>query len=130
LADPTKQDKATNMKEWGALMGAGSLLMHTPHMLSGEMDPYTALLVAGGNAIKGATIGALLTGGKDTLLKNALIPAGVGALTTAPINDIGHALGADYNVDFEPTARVGLLAGVGAGSWWLRNRKNPKKEFI
>ncbi len=128
-ADPTQSSRSRNAKEWAALMGGGSLLMHAPQLLSGDPTQMaTAGAVAAGNALKGTAIGPMMVGGKDTLLKASLIPAGVTAALTKPINDIGtEYFGTDDDIDFNSTARGGFAAALGAGMWALRNR-NKKAE--
>ncbi len=135
LADPTKQSRERNMKEWAGLMGAGSILTHIPQLASG--DPTQIATVAGltaGNALKGSAIGSMLTGGKDTLLKSALIPASVAHIGGKILNSSGQALGLDSGeyggIDFDEDARAGLLGALGAGSWALRNRYNKKRYYV
>jgi hypothetical protein len=103
-------------------------LSHAPQILAGDFLTPTAL--AAGNAAKGAVIGPMLTGGQDTLLKSAAIPAGIVAITTPLLNDAGDALDLGDNIDFSPEARVGLAAGIGGGMWALRNRKNKNRVYI
>jgi len=128
MADPTKLPREQNMKDWMVGMSAGSLALALPGLYSGEMDPLTAGAVVGGNALKGAAIGAALTGGKDTLLKSALIPAGTTAIMTPLINDAGEYLGV-HDADAMPEARVGAAAALGSGLWALRNKGKNKKWY-
>ncbi len=131
LADPTKQTRTTNAKEWAGLMGGGSLLMHAPMLLSGDPTQIaTAGGVALGNAAKGSLIGPMLTGGKDTLLKSVMIPAGVTAALTKPINDVAFKTLNIDDVDFDSTARAGLIGAVGAGMWALRHRHDKKRQYV
>jgi hypothetical protein len=127
--DPSKQSHSTNTKEWASLMGAGSLGSHIPALLSGDISPVVMGAVAGGNAIKGAMTGPLLTGGKDSLLKAAGVPAAVMAAGTPVVNAIGNNLGLEGNIDFMPEARAGAAGGIGAAMWLLRNRKNNNRLY-
>ena len=126
--DPTKLSKKQNAKEWATLLGAGSLITHTPMFVLGDI--VTPLAVAAGNATKGAIIGPLMSKGEDTLLRSAAVPAGIVAITTPVINAIGNHLGTEDNIDFMPEARVGLTAGLGAGLWAFRNRRKSNRKYI
>jgi len=129
LTDPTKQDTKTNAKEWALGMGAGSLLMHSPDIISGNIA--VPLGTAAINTIKGATVGAALTGGKDTLLKSTLVPAGTMALSTPVLNAAGDFLGLGHEIDSSPEQRVATSALIGGGLWALRNRgKGHKKQWV
>jgi len=127
--DPTKLSKADNAKEWMTLMGAGTIGSHLPALASGEVSAPILGALTAGNMAKGAMIGPLLSGGRDTLAKSTLIPAGVVALTTPAINAIGSHLGLGDEVDFMPEARAGLTGAVGSGMWALRNRKNTNRHY-
>jgi len=128
-SDPTKNSASKNAKEWAALMGGGSLAMHAPMMIADPSSIPLNLGIAVGNAAKGAVIGPLLSGGKDTLLKSTMIPMGVAAVMTPMLNRVGEHFGYD-EIDFMPEARVGLLGALGAGTWWLRNRKKENRNWI
>jgi hypothetical protein len=135
LADPAKQTRETNAKEWGLGMGLGSLVMHAPQIATGDPTQIaTAAGLAAGNAVKGSAIGALLTGGKDTLLKSVVIPAAVAHIGGKVLNATGDALGlegGDYGgIDFDEDARAGLAGGIGGGMWLLRNRKKRNKQYV
>lgn len=125
LADPTKLSREQNMKDWATGMTAGSLALSIPAVIQGTMDPLTAGAVALGNTVKGATIGAALTGGKDTLLKSVLIPAGTTAIMTPLMNDVGEYFGV-ADADAMPEARVGAAGALGGGLWAIRNRGKKK----
>jgi len=126
--DPSKLSQTQNAKEWSTVMGVSSLISHAPQIASGDL--ITPLALAAGNATKGATIGPLLSGGQDSLLKSVVVPAGVVAITTPLINDVGDGLGLGDNIDYSPEARVGLTGGIGAGLWAFKNRYNKNKKFI
>ncbi len=127
LADPTKQDPRTNAKEWAALMGTGALVSHIPDIISGGMSVPIVGGLALANAGKGALIGRQMSGGRDTFLKSTMIPAGTMAITTSLINQLGDHFGQGESLDWNPEARVGLVAGLGAGSWALRNKGKTKQ---
>ncbi len=126
--DPTKQSKGQNSKEWAGMMGAGSLLTHIPQIASGDI--ISPLTMAAANAAKGAVIGPQLTGGQDTLLKSAMIPAGVMAISTPLFNMAGESLGFESEADFDPYARVPITGAIGAGLWALRNRKKGDRQYV
>jgi len=126
--NPSLLSKKQNAKEWAGLMAGGTLASHLPQIASGDFITPAALAV--GNAAKGAVIGPMLSGNQDTLLRSSLIPAGVVAITTPLLNDVGDAFNLGNNIDFSPEARVGLTAGVGGGMWAFRNRKNKNRVYI
>lgn len=127
--DPSVQSRELNAKEWAGLMAGGSLATQVPGMLAGDVSAPVVGAITAGNAAKGAMIGPMFTGGKDTLLKSAVLPAGVIALTTPLINRVGNALELGDEIDFMPEARAGAAAGIGSGLWLLRNRKNKDKRY-
>ncbi len=127
-ADPSKQSKGQNAKEWAGMMGAGSLLAHAPQIATGDI--ISPLSMAAANAAKGAVIGPQLTGGQDTLLKSTLIPAGVMAISTPLFNMAGESLGFESEADFDPYARVPITGAIGAGLWAFRNRKKGDRQYV
>jgi hypothetical protein len=136
LANPAKQSREQNVKEWAGLMGAGSVLTHLPMLASGDPTQMaTAVGLAAGNAAKGSAIGAMLTGGKDTLLKSVLIPAGVAHIGGKILNGTGQFFGLDTGdtyggIDFDEDARAGLVGALGGASWLLRNRKKRSRQYV
>lgn len=124
--DPSVQSRKLNAKEWAGLMAGGSA---ASHLVAGDVSAPVMAGLAGVNAIKGSAIGPLLTGGKDTLLKNVAVPAGVVAVGTQLVNDGADALDIGQDIDFEPGARAGAAATFGTGLWALRNRKNKDRRY-
>jgi len=131
LANPAKQTRETNAKEWAAGMGLGSLIMHAPQIVTGDPTQIaTAVGLAAGNAAKGSAIGAMLTGGKDTLLKSVLIPASVAHFGGKILNTIGDQFDLGHHIDFDENARAGLAGALGGGMWALRNRKKRNRQYV
>ena len=129
--DSAKLSKSQNAKEWALGMGAGSVLMHIPQLVTqGPTAIPQVAATALANAGKGALIGPLLSKGEDSFLKNVMVPAGVTAITTPLINKVGHLMGIDDEIDFIPEARVGMAGAIGGGLWAWRNRNNKNRIWI
>ena len=123
-------DRVQSAIQSGAASALGTLAAGGLGAALGSGVPGGAVAVAAGMAgAKGATLGALAGGGRDTFTKAAVLPAGV-VYASAPLTNMAleHFGYDDIKVNAELSA--GLTGALGAGAWAYRNWTNKKKQYI
>lgn len=130
IVDPSGT-RAEAAKHSAIASGLGTALVNAPLLATGNVPGAVAGTLVGAAAAKGGALGAALGGGRDTLTKSSLIPAGLVAaaapLTSMALNAVNDDSESRYEVD--PGISAGITGGVGAGMWALRNH-GKKKEYI
>jgi hypothetical protein len=127
MIDPSLS-RADAAKNSAIASGVGTALINSPAAIFGGLPGAALAIGSGMAAAKGGALGAVLGGGRDTLAKSSLIPAGVVA-AAAPLTDMAMQA-AGYDVHVNPGWSAAITGGLGAGTWAMRNAGNKNKQYI
>jgi hypothetical protein len=125
--DPS-QSRLDSAKQSALYSALGTGIANTPGMLFGGIPAGAVGIASGMAAAKGGAMGAALGGGRDTLVKSSLIPAGIVAATAPLTTGAMQAAGYD-TIEVDPTMSAALTGGLGGAGWLYRNW-NKKKEVV
>lgn len=124
-------DSAAKSALYSGLSSAGgTALINGIGSAMGSGVPLGAVAVGSGMAgLQGGALGGIMHNTRDSLLFNAAIPAAVVA-GAAPLTNMAFDAAGYPNVEVDPGISAALTGGVGAASWYLRNRNNKNKQYI
>ncbi len=123
-------DRVQSAIHSGAASTLGTLAVGGLGAALGSGVPGGAVAVAAGMAgAKGATLGAIAGGGRDTFVKSSLLPAGV-VYVSAPITNAALEHFGYDDVQVDAGLSAGLTGAIGAGAWAYRNWDNKRKQYI
>jgi len=128
IVDPSLS-RGQAAKNSAVASGLGTALINSPALLSGNIPGAVLGTVAGMAAAKGGALGGALAGGRDTLAKSAIIPAGIVA-ASAPLTDMAlNAVTGEDRSWIDPGASAAITGALGTGMWAMRN-KGQAKQYI
>ena len=129
IATPN-DDWKTGAINSGVASGLGTAAIGGIGMAIGSGVPVGAIgVLSGAAATKGAVMGGLMSGGRDTLAKSVLIPAATVAATSPITNAALEAAGYD-DVNVDPVVGAGITGLVNGIGWYARNHDNKKKQYV
>jgi hypothetical protein len=108
--------------------GLGTALVNSPSAIFGGLPAGALAIGSGMAAAKGGALGAVLGGGRDTLLKSSAIPAAVVA-GAAPLSNMAFDAAGYDTIEVDPVISAALTGGVGGLGWLMRNWRK-KKEIV